>query len=320
RKLPPMTLCGANPIEWTTPSRPSTCSETRSASASRSSVELTSRCTTGASAGSRREITWVSRYALPKLVSTTVAPSCWASLATWNANELSTSTPVTRMRLPSSSPTPGSFRCSSVRSVPHAEAAVDRDDGAADVGGVVGRDELDGCRDLLRLREATRGDGGAVLLLRGLGQRLRHRGVDVAGRDDVARDATPAELTGDRAGHADQRRLRRGVVDLAGRAVQPDDRGDEHDATVAAAHHVLRHPTHAPERPGEVDVEDVGEVLVRHPHEQRVLGDTGVGDQHLHRAQLGLDRGERRVDRGAVAHVGDGTEDALGQVAAAVDR
>ncbi len=52
----------------------------------------------------------------PKPVSTTVAPSSWASRATWNAIEASVSTPVTRMRLPSripmvvSAPCPGRRR------------------------------------------------------------------------------------------------------------------------------------------------------------------------------------------------------------------
>src|SRR5690554_7686860 len=47
RKLPPMTDCGAKPIECTTPSSASTCSRTRSASAARSSASVTSSCTTG---------------------------------------------------------------------------------------------------------------------------------------------------------------------------------------------------------------------------------------------------------------------------------
>src|SRR5690554_7253627 len=42
RKLPPMTDCGAKPIECTTPSSASTCSRTRSASAARSSASVTS--------------------------------------------------------------------------------------------------------------------------------------------------------------------------------------------------------------------------------------------------------------------------------------
>ena len=44
-------------------------------------------------------------------------------------------------------------------------------------------------------------------------------------------------------------------------------------------------------------------VLLRHPQQQRVGGDAGVGDEHLDRAVRVLDLGERRVDRGRVGDV-----------------
>ena len=52
RKPPPRQDAGANPIECSTPSRPSTCSRTRSASESRCSWSATSSSTTGAGSGS----------------------------------------------------------------------------------------------------------------------------------------------------------------------------------------------------------------------------------------------------------------------------
>ena len=42
RKPPPRQLCGAKPIEWTTPSSPSTCSRTLPGSAARCSGSVTS--------------------------------------------------------------------------------------------------------------------------------------------------------------------------------------------------------------------------------------------------------------------------------------
>src|SRR5262245_45608298 len=81
----------------------------------------------------------------PKPVRTTVAPCCWATLATWKAIEESVSTPVMRMRLPSSSPIAGPFLLRSVahvRLVAHAQAAVHRDDRPRNVGGVRPGDEL----------------------------------------------------------------------------------------------------------------------------------------------------------------------------------
>ena len=52
----------------------------------------------------------------------------------------------------------------------------------------------------------------------------------------------------------------------------------------------------------EVGVDHRGEVVLAHPQQQAVVGDAGVRHEHLDRApELGLDRGERGVDLGAVA-------------------
>ena len=80
-----------------------------------------------------------------------------------------------------------SFRVrESVASVTHAEAAVDRDDRAADVARRRGRR---GTRTVSATSshraEPLAGDRREVRLLRVLGQRGRHVGVDEAGRDDV---------------------------------------------------------------------------------------------------------------------------------------
>src|SRR5215813_795248 len=100
RKPPPRHDSGAKPIACTNPSsRP----PTRSASASRSSVLVTSRSTTSGSDGRRLVARWVRLIARPKDVSTTSAPCSWASLAVPNAIEESFRTPVTRIRRPSSS-------------------------------------------------------------------------------------------------------------------------------------------------------------------------------------------------------------------------
>ena len=85
RKRPPSADSGAKPIEWSTPSRPSTWSRTRSASNCRSDVDVTSSSITADSAGSRDAVRRVSDSARPKEVSTTVAPCSWASRATWKA-------------------------------------------------------------------------------------------------------------------------------------------------------------------------------------------------------------------------------------------
>ena len=58
-----------------------------------------------------------------------------------------------------------------------------------------------------------------------------------------------AELAGQRAGEADEAGLRRGVVRLAGRAEQPDDRRHEDDATLAGPQHALARPAWRRGRP-----------------------------------------------------------------------
>src|SRR5450631_1682818 len=92
--------------------------------------------------GSLLAMAWVIFIARPKEVSTTSAPSSCASLATWKAIEESLRTPVTSSFLPCNNMT--SFReikrqpvLSGSASVTHAKAAVNRDDGAGDVGRVL---------------------------------------------------------------------------------------------------------------------------------------------------------------------------------------
>src|SRR5689334_25198914 len=85
------------------------------------------------------------RSARPKLEITTVAPCSCATRAAAKPIEASVVTPATRMRLPSRMPMGFSLWCGDLlgmgmRSVAHAEAAVDRDHGPGDVRrGVAGQ-------------------------------------------------------------------------------------------------------------------------------------------------------------------------------------
>src|SRR6478672_2416330 len=318
--------CGAKPIECSTPSRPSTCSRKRSARVSRCSWSATSSSMTAGVSGSRLAIVWVIFIVRPNEVRTTVAPSCWAIFATWNAIELSMRTPVMRSFLPSRIPMPATFSsgwgrllhkgfhgirhvCRVVGSVPHAEPAVDGDHRTGDVGGVVARDEADDGRDLLGRREAARGDVGEVGLLLVVREDGGHLRVDEAGGDDVGRDAATAELARDGARETDETGLRRGVVRLARRAVEADDAADEDDAPATLADHAGGGAAGAAERAGEVRVDDGVELLVAHPHQEGVAGDARVGDEHLHGPAEDLLRGgEGGVDR---RRVGDLAQDAL---------
>ena len=149
------------------------------------------------------------------------------------------------------------------------------------------------------------------------GQLGRHVGLDEARGDDVGGDVAAAELARDRAGHADEAGLRRGVVDLAGAAEQADDARDQDDAAELGLQHALRRALDDAERAAEVGVDDVGEVLLRHPQQQRVARDARVGDDDLDRSELLLDLGEGRIDRGGVGHIRADGERTIRSLAAA---
>ena len=116
----------------------------------------------------------------------------------------------------------------------------------------------------------------------------------------------------------DQPGLAGRVVGLAGRAEQPDDGGHEDHPAAAGADHLGAGPLGHPVGGGEVRVEDLGEVLLLHAHQQPVAGDPGVADQHLDRALVLLDLGERAVDGLGVGDVALHAEQAVGRAAAAV--
>src|ERR1019366_4394358 len=80
------------------------------------------------------------------------------------------------------------------RPVLHVHAAVDGEDVAGDVGGLLGDQELYGVGDVLGLAGAGEGNLGEVLGLHLFRQNARHVGFDVAGGDGVDGDVAAAHL------------------------------------------------------------------------------------------------------------------------------
>src|SRR2546421_716041 len=311
RNPPPRQLGGAYPMECTTPSSPSTCSRTLPGSAARCSSLVTSSSISGASLGSRLAIRSTSD-SRPYPVSTTVAPASWASFATANAIDWSVMIPVTSSRLPASSPA----MCPP--SVPHADAAVDRDDRTGDVRRALAGQPRDGAGHLVRRGEPAGRDLLEVPGLDVLGQHRRHVGLDVPGRHDVRGDAAGTEFPRDRPGQPDQPRLARRVVGLPRRAEVADDRGDEDDPPPAGAQHLRGGPLRDPPGTGEVGLDHPGPLLLGHPQQQRVLGDPGVRDQYLDRPQLRLDGAERGVHLSRVGDVALDAEESFRRAGTAV--
>src|SRR5262249_38059222 len=220
-KPPPSGDCGPNAMACSTPSSPSTCSRARSASDARCSRSVASSSSTGVAMPSRLAKR-STRDTRPYPVSTTVAPSARARRATEYAIDWSVMTPVMSSLLPVISP---------MRSVPHAEAAVDRDHRTVDVAGVVAGEPDHGRGDLIRGRHPTGRDRLEDLGLAVVAQHGGHVGLDEAGGDDVRGQVASAELAGDGPGQADQAGLAGCVVHLPRPAEQADDRGHEDHPT-----------------------------------------------------------------------------------------
>ena len=149
------------------------------------------------------------------------------------------------------------------------------------------------------------GTWSMISVRRASGQRPGHVGVDEARRDDIGGDVPGAQLPGDRPGQSDQAGLGGRVVGLAGAAGEPDHRRDEDHPAPALAQHAGGGPLGHPVGPGQVRVDHRAERVLAHPQQQRVVGDPGVGHQHLDRALVLLHLGERGVDAGRVGDVTD---------------
>ena len=104
-KSSPRQTSGANPMAWSAPSTRPQVSDSRWRSASVCSRDVTSNSSTSVGFGNLRAVRSVRRRPLPAPVSTTSAPSSWASRATEKARDASVSTPVMSSRLPSTIPT-----------------------------------------------------------------------------------------------------------------------------------------------------------------------------------------------------------------------
>src|SRR5690606_1573009 len=119
----------------------------------------------------------------------------------------------------------------------HVKAAVDRDVGAGDVAGVVVAAEGDDARDLVAAAKPADLHAVDDALADLLGNRHHHRGVAIARRPRVDRDALARHLARQRHGEAVHPGLGRRVVGLAELTGLAIDRADVDDATEAARDH-----------------------------------------------------------------------------------
>ena len=92
-----------------------------------------------------------------------------------------------------------------------------------------------------------------------------------------------------RLGEADVAGLGRGIIDLAELALLAVDRGDVDDAAELAGAHAFDHLAGHVEQRAEIGVDDRVPLLERHLVKGAVAGDAGIVDQHVDRAEIGLD-------------------------------
>src|SRR3954462_10448277 len=156
-----------------------------------------------------------------------------------------------------------------------------------DVPRLLAGEEEDGRGDVVHGAQALEGDGAGEGLLGGLGERLGHRGLDVARSHHVGRDVAAAQLAGQRLGEADQPRLGGRVVRLAGVAHHAHHRGDVDDPPPPALHHPPDHLFAEREGAGQVGAQHPLPVVEGHASEQVVGGDAGVVDQDVDLPEVG---------------------------------
>ena len=118
-------------------------------------------------------------------------------------------------------------------------------------------------------------------LRRLLRQDLRQLGRHVPRRDDVRADVTTAELAREGLREPDDPGLRCCVVRLTPVTVDADDRGDVDDGAGTLLHHRPRHRPAGVEDRGEVRLDHGPPVVVAHPREEAVAGETRVVDEDV---------------------------------------
>jgi hypothetical protein len=124
----------------------------------------------------------------------------------------------------------------------------------------------------------------------------------LAGIDHRQPDAGALELVAQRLAEAALRGLGGAVDGGAWKGADAGARGHDHDVPAPAREHARERRLDGVDRPQPVHPGQLVDQLGRHLRERHVMGDAGVGHQHVHVAA----RLERPRDRLAVRHVPGG--------------
>src|SRR5699024_1290611 len=175
-------------------------------------------------------------------------------------------------------------------------AAVDRDDLAGHVLGVLAGDEPDDTGDVLDAGEAIKRDALTDLLLHVVRNVVEHVGLDEPRRDAVRGRSRTGEFERDGAREAEQPALGRGVVRLAVVALLGDDARNVDQPPVLGVADVLEEGVRTVEHATQVHVHDALPVLAAHVRERPIDGDAGVVHEHVDRAEQLVDPITESVD------------------------
>src|SRR5437762_10432586 len=185
----------------------------------------------------------------------------------------------------------------------HHHPAVDDQHLTRNVARQVGGEKEHRGGDVRALAESAQRNRSLKRLLDVLGQVLGQLGGDVARRHGVDQHVARGQLLRHRLRKAEQAGLGGRVVGLPFVADQPHDAGDVDDAAPAALDHPARRELGEQERGLEVRIQHLVPVLLADPEQQVVLGEAGVVDEHVDRAEVLLDRRDQPLALGRLGDV-----------------
>src|SRR5690606_178861 len=187
---------------------------------------------------------------------------------------------------------------------------VDRDDHPRDVAGHLGAEEDHHVSDVLRIAEAAE----HALLARAVqdlgGYRLGEpRRPDIARRDGVHVDVRWSQLHGGGTREPEQPCLRGRIIGQAELAPEAVDGADVDDLAVLLRAEQRRDRADHVDRAGQVRLDDLAPLLIRHAPQRAVPADPGVVDQDVQRAEALPGAAHEAFHGARIPHVALGAED-----------
>src|SRR5262245_11118734 len=194
------------------------------------------------------------------------------------------------------------------RSSMHGEPARDADRLAGHVGGVIGEQESDEPRIILRHAEPPHRNGalepfGDARALGPFEEAAQNGGVGRAGANRIEGEALADKLARERLGQGDDAALASGIDRFARGADTSRIGGDIDDASETARRHAAQHDVADVERPEQIDSDDLAPEIGRGVEEILRAIPAGIVDEKRYRPEGGLETLDRARDRVVIGNV-----------------